>query len=187
MVLNVTNVQIKSIKIYILVQKCKIKFMTMLSAFSQWQKKQILDPVLHINKYADFIAQIRCEGLRAQILSLKKITERKYLKYNANVGLMSFGSYSRTHLTRLNNYKALTYLFSLSCPSNSESLSIFSWTLSVIISLNQSCAVRWLILKQLFNKLNHRCKISSVVLLNTCTVTHHISKGEMIVNIFRFS
>lgn len=38
----------------------------MLSAFSQWQKI-ILEPVLHINEYADFIAQTRWEDLKAQI------------------------------------------------------------------------------------------------------------------------
>lgn len=49
----------------------------MLSAFSQWQKKLILDHVLHINEYADFIAQIPCEGLRAQISWVSKQLQRE--------------------------------------------------------------------------------------------------------------
>ncbi len=40
-------------------------------------KQLILDPVLHINKYADFIAQIRWEDLRAQISWVSKQLQRE--------------------------------------------------------------------------------------------------------------
>ncbi len=77
MVLNVTNLQKKVNKNIYFSTKVQDKIHDYAQCIFSMTKKQILDPVLHINEYADFIAQIRCEGLRAQISWVSKKLQRE--------------------------------------------------------------------------------------------------------------